>query len=40
MTDFNAALKGKPRFPIQIVHDRDPAWKYQAGIKKASEGQA
>ena len=38
MADFNAALKGKPRFPIQIVHDHDPAWNYQAGIKKASEG--
>jgi hypothetical protein len=38
MQELNRALSNKPRFPIQIVHDNDPAWKYQAGIKEASQG--
>ncbi len=38
MEDINRMLAGKPRFPIQILHNRDAIWEYQAGIKKASEG--
>jgi hypothetical protein len=33
MTELNAALAGKPRFPIDILHDKDPAWKYWSDIR-------
>ena len=38
MEDLNVALKGKPRFPISILHDHDPAWKYWSGIKGYATG--
>ncbi|AXQ30538.1 DUF695 domain-containing protein [Solimonas sp. K1W22B-7] len=34
MRDLNTALKGQPRFPIEIFHDHDPVWKYWNGIKE------
>jgi hypothetical protein len=34
MTDLNTALAGKPRFPIEILHDEDPEWNYWSQIKE------
>jgi hypothetical protein len=36
MADLNNALAGKPRFPIEIMHDSDPTWKYWSGIKEVA----
>lgn len=33
MQDLNKALARKPRFPINILNDHDPIWKYWASIK-------
>ncbi|MEW5914797.1 MAG: DUF695 domain-containing protein [Gemmatimonadota bacterium] len=34
MAHLNEVLAGKPRFPIEIVHDEDPTWKYWTGIRE------
>jgi hypothetical protein len=38
MEALNVALKGKPRFPIEILHDHDPAWTYWSSIKDYANG--
>jgi hypothetical protein len=38
MASLNLALAGKPRFPIEILHDRDPTWSYWTGIKNYAHG--
>jgi hypothetical protein len=37
MTELNTALAGKPRFPIDILHDKDPGWKYWSQVKELVE---
>jgi hypothetical protein len=37
MTELNAALAGKPRFPIDILHDKDPGWTYWSQVKELVE---
>ncbi|MDR2189496.1 MAG: DUF695 domain-containing protein [Azonexus sp.] len=37
MEHLNQLLADKPRFPIQIFHDRDPTWKYWRDIKECIE---
>jgi uncharacterized protein DUF695 len=40
MKALNKALAKRPRFPINILHDHDPIWKYWSGIKQyATTGQ-
>ncbi len=34
MQELNKTLAGHPRFPIAILHDEDPTWKYWNGIKE------
>jgi hypothetical protein len=34
MEALNQLLDGKPRFPIEIMHDNDPTWKYNTGITR------
>lgn len=34
MEHLNKLLADKPQFPIKILHDRDPTWKYWRGIKE------
>ena len=38
MRALNVALAGKPRFPIEILHDQDPTWKYWSGINDYAHG--
>jgi hypothetical protein len=38
MAGLNVALAGKPRFPIEILHDHDPTWTYWSGIKDYAHG--
>lgn len=33
MTELNTVLAGKPRFPIDILHDKDPSWKYWTEVR-------
>ncbi len=33
MREVNTALAGKPRFPIEILHDTDPDWKYWTQVR-------
>jgi Family of unknown function (DUF695) len=33
MKELNTALAGKPRFPIEILHDTDPGWKYWTSVR-------
>jgi hypothetical protein len=33
MAELNGLLKGHPKFPITIMHDRDPSWSYWTTIK-------
>lgn len=37
MLDLNDALSGQPRYPIKILHDDDPTWKYWRGIRECIE---
>jgi Family of unknown function (DUF695) len=34
MLDLNDALSGQPLYPIKILFDDDPTWKYWRGIKE------
>ncbi len=38
MEDLNVALADKVRYPIQILHDTDPIWKYADSIKNFANG--
>lgn len=38
MKGLNVALRGKPRFPIEILHDHDPTWNYWSSLKGYAEG--
>ena len=38
MKALNVALRGKPRFPIEILHDSDPGWEYWSNINDYANG--